>query len=101
MFKVQLFVLRRVIFCSLLLVGITSQPLLAAPIVDLDRHHPLGTILTSTTGDQAYFSLGNGRAIQISLAEAKTDSDTLKKLLLVKADKTRKIRRIKRRNLRW
>lgn len=101
MLKVKLFVLRRAIICSLLLLGITTRPLLAAPIVDIDRHHPLGTILTSATEDQAYFSLGNGRAIQISLAEAKSDSAAFKKLLLIKADKTMKIRRIKRRNLRW
>ena len=45
---------------------------MAGVLVDLDQNHkhPLGEVLGNKAGDQAYFSLGNGRAIKISLAES-------------------------------
>ncbi|MCF6199640.1 MAG: hypothetical protein L3J67_09645 [Hyphomicrobiaceae bacterium] len=73
-------------------------------VVDLDRNHkhPLGEVFGNKAGDQAYFSLGNGRAIKIPLAETSRKEGTmLKDLVLKRAGTSIKPRLLRRRNVKW
>ncbi len=101
MFAGCLFSLSRRFAGLIVLVGMSSVSALANPIVDIEQHHPLGAITKDKTADRAYFSLGNGRAIQISLAGAKMDYAVLKGLSIRNTDQAPKRPFVKKRNLRW
>ena len=70
----QIGMLKRATLLSLVVLGLSPQALLAGPVVDIDRHQILGTVTTNINGDRAYFSLGNGRAIQIALEKSGSKS---------------------------
>ena len=93
--------LKRAFICSFILVAISFRPVMAGPVVDIVQHHPIGTVTIDKTGDQAYFSLGNGRAIQFFLTGKKAEPAIITDLLARKADKSAKIRPVRRRNLKW
>ena len=65
----QYYMLKKMFFCTLLLTASTNSFVFARELVDLNGHHnrPLGEVIESKAGDQAYFSLGNGRPIKVSL----------------------------------
>jgi len=100
----QLHLFKKIMVCTLLLVGATSGSSLATMVVDLDRNHkhPLGEVFGNKAGDQAYFSLGNGRAIKILLTETSgKEGAMLKDLVLKRARGGAKPRLLRRHNVKW
>ncbi len=78
-----------------------GTPVLAAPVVDIDRDQRLGTVTTGAGGKFAYFSLGNGRAIRFSVHENRLHPVVLKNMLPETISGSRKLLPVKRRNLKW
>ena len=94
--------IRTVVF-SFVLVGSTAQPLLAGSVVNLPHDHPLGEILPGKSGEHAYFSLGNGRALKVVVSKVLDKAGSVK-LESVSHDHPGYLsgkRFKKRRNVRW
>lgn len=97
---------KKVFVCSLILVGLSWQFSMAATIIDLQKQQPLGAMTTNGARDQVTFSLGNGRALLIPIANNKKKNGSEVRDLLLRQDaastKTRPVaaRRFKR-NLKW
>ena len=102
----QIVRVRKTLGYSLILVGLMSGTSIAAAIVDLHEPQPLGVIFTNTAGDQATFSLGNGRAllIPVSSSSKKAGSD-VRDLLLKRTQAALKAQSVRidqpKRNLKW
>ena len=97
---------RKILAWSLVLIGLTCQPLMAATIFDLQETQPLGAVSVNASGDQAYFSLGNGRALLIPLAtNAFARGPAVREISLKEAEKVKAARpvatRNSKRNLKW
>ncbi len=103
MFVDPLNLLAKTVALSFILVGLHSHPLLAGSVVDLRHNHPLGAILPGKTSEQAYFSLGNGRALKVDISRVldETGSIKLEELSHEQPGNLPKKRFIKKRNLRW
>ncbi len=104
MITVQLHLFKKIIVGVFLLVAATCSSSFAGTVVDLDqqRDYPLGEVFENKAGDQAYFSLGNGRAIKISLTESsKKEGEMLKGLVSSRVRGNMKPALAKRRNLKW
>ncbi len=104
MITVQLHLFKKIMVGVFLLVLATITPSLAGTVVDLDqqRNSPLGEVFENKAGDQAYFSLGNGRAIKITLTEnSQKAGEMLKSLVSSRGRGKVKPALVKRRNLKW
>ncbi len=97
---------KKVFVCSFILVGLSWQSSMAATIIDLQKQQPLGVMTTNGARDQVVFSLGNGRALLIPIANNKKKNGPVVRDHLLLQDvantKTRPVavRRFKR-NLKW
>jgi hypothetical protein len=102
MFATQWSFLKKILVCLPVLLWVMTQPVMAGSVVDIDRQHSLGTVLTNQSEDQVYFSLGNGRAIELFLARKRNKNATVvEKLLFRENDRAMKVRPVKKRNFRW
>ncbi len=106
MFADQFRHFKKVLVCSLILVGLTCQSSTAATIINLEKQQPLGATTINGAGDQMTFSLGNGRALLLSVANNKKNNGSVVCNLLLRQDgvgsKTRSVaaRKLKI-NLKW
>ena len=97
-------VMNGLLISSFVLIVGAVCPAEAGKLVDLDKthRHPLGELLESRTGDQVYFSLGNGRAIRLSREESvKKTLVLMDNIVLRRAGRRQRPRLVRRRNLKW
>ena len=106
MFVSQLVRIKKTLGWSLILVGLMTGSSIATTIVELHEAQPLGVISTNAAGDQATFSLGNGRALLLPVSSSqKKSGPAVKDLLFRETHAGLKARSVAtdrlKRNLKW